>query len=498
MADCLLGIDIGTSACKTTVFDEAGAVIAQKTEAYPIRQPAPGMAEQDATDWWGAAVIALKRLWNEDGVVPSRIAGIGPTSQSWAPVLLDKDGTPLAETPLWPDTRAEEICAEWRRDIGEEEIFALCGNPVQPGYTTPKLAWMKRHRPEAYAGAKTIVQGNGYIVYRLTGKLTQDLSQAYGYHCFDMRKGVWNERMCRSLGIHPSLLPTLVNCREVIGGVTAAAAEETGLKAGTPVVAGGLDAACGALGAGVVRPGQTQEQGGQAGGMSICLDRYKSDPRLILSFHVAPDSWLLQGGTVGGGGVMRWLDREFGFGEKNSMALLDESATAVPPGSEGLVFLPYMSGERSPIWNPHAKGVYYGLDYTKTKAHMIRAGLESVAYSLRHNLEVAERGGATVNELLSVGGAANSALWTQIKTDVTGKPIRVPTSDAATTLGAAILAGVGIGLYGDVKEGVRKTVRFTKKYTPNPENRPAYDTGYHAYLELYERLAPMMKEGIDR
>ena len=266
-------------------------------------------------------------------------------------------------------------------------------------------------------------------------------------------------------------------------------------------MAGGLDAACGTLGAGVIHPGETQEQGGQAGGMSICMDSYKADPRLILGFHVVPGQWLLQGGTTGGGGVMRWFEREFADYErsiseetgKSSLQQLNEAGEKIAPGCDGVVFLPYMSGERSPIWNPHAKGVFFGLDFAKTKGHMLRACMEGVALSLRHNLEAAEEAGARVDVLRAMGGSANSLLWTQIKSDITGKPIVVPSSDTATTLGAAILAGVGVGFYESYEEAVALTVKETRRHEPNEKNKEVYDRTYETYRMLYRSLEDLMK-----
>jgi xylulokinase len=246
----------------------------------------------------------------------------------------------------------------------------------------------------------------------------------------------------------------------------------------------------------VIHPGETQEQGGQAGGMSICMDTYKADPRLILGYHVVPGQWLLQGGTTGGGGVMRWFEREFGDFERaeekktgvSSLQQLNEIAQKVAPGCDGVVFLPYMAGERSPIWNPDAKGVFYGLDFSKTKGHMVRGCMEGVALSLRHNLETSKEAGAEVEVLRAMGGSANSLLWTQIKADVTGKTIIVPSSDTATTLGAAILAGVGTGFYKDYEEAVALTVKETRRHEPDKNNKEIYDHTYNVYLRLYDCL----------
>lgn len=304
------------------------------------------------------------------------------------------------------------------------------------------------------------------------------------------------------MGIDPQKLPKLFDCHEIVGTVTARASEETGLLEGVPVAAGGLDAACGTLGAGVIRDGETQEQGGQAGGMSICMESFHSDPRLILSHHVVPGTWLLQGGSVGGGGVMRWISQELGAAarmqaEKNGTSQLyelDREAEMVSPGADGVVFLPYMAGERSPIWNPRAKGVFFGLDYSKTRGHMIRAAMEGVGFSLRHNLQVAEEAGVRVSQLRAQGGAANSRLWTQMKADITGKEILVPGSDTAGALGASILAGVGAGLYQSFEEAVSRTVTIRRSHKPAEENRPIYEEAYRQYRYLYENLKPMMSD----
>ena len=498
--DYLLGIDIGTSACKVAIFDKNGQVMASANGDYPVYYPHEGWAQQKPDEWWNAVCGAIRECLKEGKISGEQIAGIGIDGQSWSAIAIDREGNVLTDTPIWMDTRAQEICDRLNSEIGSENIFKVAGNSLQPSYTTAKILWYKENMPEVYSSIYKILQSNSFIAYRLTGAITQDLSQGYGLHCFDMRTGTWDEEMCGKLGIPLEFLPEIVPCDKVVGTVTKAAADQSGLAVGTPVVAGGLDAACGTLGAGVIHPGETQEQGGQAGGMSICTDTYKADPSLILGFHVVPGQWLLQGGTTGGGGVMRWFEREFADYErsqkaetgKSSLDQLNETAEAVPAGSEGVVFLPYMAGERSPIWNPYAKGVFYGLDFAKTKGHMVRACMEGVAFSLRHNLEVAEKAGARAEILRAMGGSANSLLWTQIKADVTGKTVVVPASDTATTLGAAILAGVGVELYRDYEEAVSMTVKETRRHEPNPLNKEVYDKTYRTYRELYESLKDMM------
>ena len=357
MRELLLGVDIGTSACKVAVFNKQGEVIASGNGGYQVYYPHPGWAEQNPDEWWSAVCSAIGDVLKKGNVKPEEIKGIGVDGQSWSAIPIDKDGNVLTNTPIWIDTRAQSICDRLNVEIGADNIFQVAGNSMQPSYSTAKILWYKENMPEVYANTYKILQSNAFIVYRFTGICSQDKSQGYGLHCFDMRTGTWNMEMCKKLGIPESFLSDIYECSEIVGGVSEKAAKETGLLEGTPVVAGALDAACGTLGSGVIHPGETQEQGGQAGGMSICLDEYAADPRLILSYHAVPNQWILQGGTVGGGGVMRWIEKELGDYErsiakecgKSSLVQFNELAEKVPAGSDGLIFLPYMSGERSPI-----------------------------------------------------------------------------------------------------------------------------------------------------
>ena len=490
MRTLLLGVDIGTSSCKTALFDPEGKVVAQGGCEYPVSYPRKGWAEQDPAQWWEGVCRAVREMISDNGIDPAEIAGIGTDGQSWSAIALDREGNVLCPTPIWTDTRSEEICRETEDRLTAEKLFGLCGNPAKPGYTWPKILWYRKHRPEVFEKTEKILQSNSYIVYRMTGEITQDISQGYGLACFDMRKGCWDEEMCETLGIPRRMLPEIVPCHQIVGKLTVDAAKQMGLREGIPVAAGGLDAACGTLGAGVVSPGQTQEQGGQAGGMSICIDQYAADPRLILGFHVVPGRWLLQGGTTGGGGALKWLREtmcpELSFAEMSALAETAE------PGSGGVTFLPYMAGERSPIWDPKACGVFFGLNFGVTRAQMIRACMEGVAYSLRHNLETAAEAGARAGVLRAMGGSANSRIWTQIKADVTGCGIEVPGSDTATTLGAAMLAGVGTGVWQGFEEAARQTIRVNRTYEPDPAVKEIYDRGYETYRKLYGNLKDLM------
>lgn len=484
MRKLLLGIDIGTSACKVAAFEKSGKVVAQANRPYSLYYPNPGWVEQNPDEWWEAICLGIRDVLKAGSIEAEEIVGIGIDGQSWSAIPVDKDGNCLYNTPIWMDTRARDICKRVGEKVGFDRIFEVAGNGFEPAYTTPKMIWFKEEHPDIYEKTDKFLQSNSYIALKLTGVMSQDKSQGYGIHFFNMKTCTYDEKLAEDLGLSVDKVPAVYDCHDIVGFVTKEAALKTGLAAGTPVVAGGLDAACGTLGAGVYKPGQTQEQGGQAGGMSICLDEAKGHPKLILGTHVIPDLWLLQGGTVGGGGVLRWFKQE--LGGEDSFDDLTAMADKIAPGSDGLVFLPYMAGERSPIWNPDAKGVFYGLSFDKTRAHMARAALEGVAFSLEHNLKTAREIGVDVEEMLAMGGAANSEVWVQIKADVTGKTFKIPTSDTATTLGAAILAGVGVGLYESFEEAVKETVTITRVQEPDMERHAIYQEAMEKYLKLSE------------
>lgn len=484
----LVGIDIGTSGCKVALFTADGEVLFQGTKSYPTYYPAPGYAEQNPEEWWEAVCQNLRQMFRQTGVDPKRIKGIGVDGQSGSAIPMGKHHRPLRNSIIWLDRRSVEQYESLKRSVGEDEIFAVSGNPLSPSYVTGKILWIKEHEPDIFAQTGKMIQSNSYIVFKLSGVYTQDVSQGNGNHAFHIEQADWDYDLAERMGIPASLLPDVYESSDVVGTVTSQAAQETGLAAGTPVVAGGLDAACATLGAGAYQAGQVQEQGGQAGGMSIVMDRPVKNRKLILSRHIVTDTWILQGGTVGGGSL-NWLKREFGdalgpfFFEK-----ANDEASRVGPGSDGLIFLPYMAGERSPIWNPDAKGVFIGLSYEKTRGHIVRAIMEGCAFALQHNLKTAEASGVDIHSLYSVGGAANSELWTQIKADVTGKKIGIPSSDSAAALGAAILAGVGTGVYQSFEEGVKRSVRMTKEHHPDMVNNTIYRQAYETYLEVCENL----------
>jgi xylulokinase len=368
----------------------------------------------------------------------------------------------------------------------------LAANPIDAAYITPKLRWLRRHRPGVFDQARWYLTASGFLTARLTGEATCDLTQAYAFHCFDMHHDRWDEAAAASLGIPLDRLPPLRAIGEVAGGVTTAAAARTGLGAGTPVLVGGLDAAVGALGGGVTRPGQTQDQGGQAGGMGMSVASVVVEPRLILSHHVLAGQYLLQSGTVGGG-ALGWFREMMGRPDVSFESLSAEAATA-PPGSGGLLFLPYLAGERTPLWSSTARGVFFGLSYATTRAEMLRAVMEGCAFAILDNLRIAEESGVHVTEWLGQGGAARSATWNQVKADVTGRPFvvarRADGGEGGHGLGLFALGAAAAGLAGDPAETVERLLPTRTVFEPDPARHAHYRDLFEVWHGISRGLLP--------
>ncbi|NOZ19940.1 MAG: FGGY-family carbohydrate kinase [Planctomycetes bacterium] len=497
----LLGIDIGTSGLKTVLYhSETGKALGEASREYDLSFPVPKGVEQDPDDWWLAACETVREVLDRTQTYPRLVEAVGVGGQGWSCLPVDASGKPLRPAMLWLDRRAEEERRWLEEEFGHERLFETTGNRIDPAYTTPKMLWVKQHEPYVYKTARYWTTSEGYVVSLLTGRQTLSLSSGYGYYFFDMAKGEYVEALAEKMSIDLDTMPPLRRAFEIAGEVTEVAAKSTGLHPGTPVVAGGLDAACAALGAGVVDCGQTQDQGGTAAGMSIYMDRPLAHRDLILGWHVAPHSWLLQGGTVSGGAGLKWFRDTFGaspdladvYAKADAYELLSREAAEAEPGAGGVIFLPYMAGERSPIWDTDARGAFFGLTFATKRPQLVRAVMEGTAFALQHNLETARDAGAKVDVLFAVGGAARSDVWCQIKADVTGQPIRVPSASDGTALGAAILAGVGADVFQDVKEGVRQMVRFDRAFDPQPENHGRYQELFEIYRGLYDRLKDSM------
>ena len=489
----LIAIDVGTSSTKTALRDAGGRLLAEASAGYAVHHPFPAWAEMDVELWWQAACTTVRQVVAQAGIDPLAVGGIGVDGVSWTLIPVDRDLRPLCPAMIWLDRRAEAEAAWLRAQPEAEAWVALNANPLDAAYVTPKLLWLREHAPEIFETAHCFLNSTGFLVARMSGALTCDITQAYAYHFFDVHHDRWDAPAAQRLGIPLEKLPELVQPLSVVGQLTARAAQEMGLVQGIPVIAGGLDAAVGALGAGVVRLGQTVDQGGQAGGMLMSVDRVIVEPLLIFSHHVLPGQYLLQSGTVGGG-ALGWFRDVLGQAERGSFEQMSAQAAQSPPGAHGLIFLPYMAGERTPLWDTNARGVFFGLSYKTSRADMLRAMMEGCAFSVYHGLCIAEAHGARVGEWLGDGGAARSAIWCQIKADVTGRPFVVARqadgSEGGHTLGLFAMTAQAIGLCAlwELPDFVERLLPERKVYTPSMENHAMYQELFGVYRRLSEKM----------
>jgi xylulokinase len=501
MMPFFLGIDVGTSSLKTGLWRSDGHLAARASRSYPTHRPSAVRAEQNPLDWWQALCETVRQVLAEGGARADEIAGIGIDSTGWTFVPVDKAGQPLYPAMLWQDRRAVKEAA-WLRALPKaEQLVHLSANRLDEGYATPKVLWLRAHHPELYTQIDQILFSSGYLVRKLTSVSICDYSQANGLHCFDMHHLRWDEQACEWLGVERDKLPPVVDSCRVIGEVTREAAGQIGLKPGTPVIAGGLDAAVAALGNGVARAGMTADQGGTAFGMSVAVDRVVIEPRLIFSAHVVPGLYLLQGGTVGGGSL-DWLRRQLQpNGQVADASDLDRDfskltaeAAQSAAGAGGVLFLPYMSGERSPLWDSEARGVFLGMSYETTRGDLIRALMEGCVFAVRHNMQIAEEAGAPIVECYGSGGTARSADWCQLKADVTGRPLTICAGENGepgdNTLGLAVMVGVATGHYRDLADTMAQFLPRRRTLEPNPHHQSVYDALYPIFRRAYEDLRP--------
>lgn len=493
----LITLDVGTSSTKTCLWDEAGRIAAEAQAAYPLNRPDPLWAEIDAGVWWQAACSTIRQV--TAGIDPRQVAGIGADGVGWTLIPVNRDGTPLAPAQIWLDRRASEETA-WLNALPEaERLIELVANPLDAAYITPKLLWLKRHQPQIFDSAYQFLTASGYIAACFTGEFTCDFTQAYGYHFFDIAHERWDADAADLLGVPLEKMPRLCPCTEIVGTVTAKASAETGLPIGIPVIAGCLDAASGALGAGVTRPGQTNEQGGQAGGMAVSLTQVVVEPRLIFSHHVLPGQYLLQAGTVGGGSL-GWFRDVLGGAEveaaaregKSPFELFSQQADQAPPGAHGLIFLPYMAGERTPLWSSSARGVFFGLSYTTTRADLLRAIMEGCIFAVYDNVSIAAAKGVTASEYLGSGGATQSAVWCQIKADIYGQPFVVAQQsdgrEGGHSLGLYALTASAIGWCADAGMCVERLLPRRRVFEPSPERHALYADLFNVYRRVSRSL----------
>lgn len=497
----LLGIDLGTSGTKTVLFDQSGISIASATGEYPMNQPKNGWAEQNPDDWWNACVSTVQQVLQNSGISPADVAGIGISGQMHGLVMTDSQGAPLYPCILWCDGRTGEECREITERVGAARLIEITANPALTGFTAGKVLWMRRHRPELYAKCRQMMLPKDYLRFRLTGVYATEVSDASGTNLFDVPNRVWSQEVLDALEIDASLLPPVYESSQITGQVTEEAAKLTGLVPGTPVVGGAADNAAAAVGTGVVEAGNAFVTLGTSGVIFAHSDTVQIDPqgRVHTFCSAVPGAWAVMSCTLSAGGSLQWFRNQFCAAEMQAAAgmgvdpymLMDQQAEKVPIGAERLLFLPYLMGERSPILDADSRGVFFGLSGMHTRQHMLRAVMEGVVYSQRQCMDVLRGMQVVPNQLFATGGGGKSKLWRQMLSDILNAPVQTVQNSEGPALGAAILAGVGTGLYTDVAAACKQMIGVNPPQQPHAENAGIYESFYQLYVSLY----PALREG---
>jgi xylulokinase len=498
MTAALVGIDIGGTGAKAGVFAvESGERLGSGYVEYAMTSVVPGQAEHDAEIWWQAAVRAIREAIQ--GIDPSTIAGVGVSCTNGL-VAVDAIGRPLRSAIMLWDQRAVPEVEHIGEAIDPADVFEVTGNPVAPGaYSLPTILWLMRQDAETFRTAHKLLVPGGYLVARLTGEFTIDHSRACTTLLFDIRRLAWHQPFIEALDIPGEKLPIPLSSLVQAGSVTAEAGKLTGLRPGTPVVAGCMDTVAASIGCGVVDPGECFVIMGTAARVCTVLGESRFDRRFMNCSHSAADRWLAIGALNGIGSSWRWIRDTFGQPEQavamqsgqDPYDLLTAEAGCAPPGSKGLIFLPYISGERTPVWNPKARSVFLGITLAHERRDVLRSVLEGTSFAIRHVVEILEtQRGRAIPELRIGGGAARSAVWNQIIADVLGKPVVSMVEAQTEVLGAALLAGVGLGVYSDFGEAIAAHVRPARVYTPNDWAHQAYDELFPIYRDLYDDVEP--------
>jgi len=514
-SDLILAHDLGTSGNKATLFSADGDILASEFQSYESFYGPNGEAEQEPDDWWRAVIDTTRRLlagtWRKDstGSAPDRgkkaagrIAAVGFSGHMMGCLAVDADGRALGRSWLHSDTRSAKQAREIARRMGAERYYRLTGNPPDPHYPLSKMMWLKEYRPDIYRQARWFLQSKDYIAARLTGRFgVTDHSDASLYGAYDMAAREWADEVLEAAGIERGRMPEILESSAQVGCVTREAAEATGLAVGTPVIIGGGDGACAAVGAGAIEPGDAYNYIGSTSWISATTEEPVLDPkmRLFVIHGLEPQRYGVIGTVQCAGAAYEWAadtlcPEESEGAEKQGISrfkLMDDLARQAPPGCDGLVFLPYLMGERAPIWDPHARGVFFGLSIAHTRAHMIRAVLEGVGYALRSIVDIIEENGTKIGSVTLIGGGAEGLLWPEILACILARPIRTPKRPReATSYGAATAAGVGVGLFDDFR-AARKLIRTANEHIPNPQSTTAYRRAYEVFRDLYPALKPL-------
>jgi len=482
----ILAHDLGTTGDKATLFDDAGNLVASHLESYSVAYPQANWAEQDPADWWRAVCLSTRALLTESRVNPREIVAVCFSGQMMGIVPIDSAGAVLRPAIIWADQRAVAKADFITERCGFTRVYQLTGHRVSPAYTAAKILWVKHHQPEIYARTCKFLCAKDYIVFRLTGRLVTDYSDASGSNVFDLAQRAWSTDLLAEMGLDVAQLPDVHASTDVVGEVTRAAAEETGLVPGTPVVIGGGDGPCAAVGAGVVVPGVAYCYIGSSAWIGLASDVPMLDPqmRIAIFHHLHPRLFAPTGSMQSAGGARDWFIHVLGD-------LADAGAANVPPGANGLIFLPYLIGERTPWWNPKARAAFVGLTMAHGRGEMARAVLEGVALNLRLILDALESQGTTVPSVRLIGGGAKSDLWPQMLADVFARPIHLLALKAeATSWGAAVAGGVGVGLYREWNMA-QEQARVRAVIEPDTQNAARYAELVPLFQDTYRALEPI-------
>jgi len=498
MAKYLIGIDLGTSGTKTVLFDECGNRVASSTVEYPLIQPQNGWAEQEPELWWDACLRTLKQVISGSGIDPGDVAGIGLSGQMHGLVLLDEFGDVLRNSIIWCDGRTTAECAEITAAVGAGRLIEITANPALTGFTAGKILWVRKHEPEIYSRTRHILLPKDYLRYKLCNVFATEVSDASGMNLLDVPSRKWSSEILEKLDIEPGLLPGMHESYEVTGYITQEAATLTGLRTGTPVVGGAGDNAAAAIGTGVVECGKAFITIGTSGVIFAHSDEVKIDAkgRLHTFCSAVPGAWTVMSCTLSAGGSLQWFRNNFCETEmriaeaegKDVYDILSRQAEQVPIGANRLIFLPYLMGERSPILDPDARGVFFGLSGMHKHADMLRAIMEGVIYSQRDCLDVFRELKVPFTRMTATGGGGRSPFWRQMMADVLDCPINTLTNTEGAALGAAILAGVGTGLYASVPAACSSILQFNEPQLPNRAHKTAYENYYTLYSKVYKSL----------
>ena len=484
-----LGIDTSTTSSKALLMDEKGNVIAVASSLHTLQTPKPLWSEQDPREWRDAVSASIRSVLEKAGIGGERVAAIGLTGQMHGLVLLDGDGNVLRPAILWNDQRTQSQCDEIHQIIGKEKFIQITGNVALTGFTAPKILWVKENEPEIFSRAKHVLLPKDYIRYKLTNKYAMDKADGAGTVLFDLKIRDWSDEVLAALKIPRAWMPNTFEGTEITGYITEEAASLTGLKAGTPVVAGGGDQAAGAVGMGVVEPGIVGLTVGTSGVVFATTPSALIEPegRLHAFCHAVPDKWHFMGVMLSAAGSLQWY-RDMLAPNVSFDDLLKE-AESIPAGSEGLQFLPYLSGERTPHPDPLARGAFIGLTLRHSRAHMTRAVLEGVAFGLKDSFTLIQNAGlGQITQVRASGGGTKSALWRKILASVVEAELVTVNTTEGAAYGAALLAGVGIGKWGDVAKACSSCIKITGSTLPVPAESDAYRTSYAVYRELYPAL----------